>query len=82
MELKTAVCILAQQVRDLSDLNFQLQNQADTARSLVSAENNSIVDVSAQIHAACASMNVIMSAINLQAVIVQQAIDNVADVSK
>lgn len=82
MELKTAVHILVQQIADLSNLVFQLQSQANNAGLLVDAENNSIVDISAQIHAACASMGVIMTAINSQSVIVQQAIDKVADASK
>lgn len=80
MDLKTAVYILVQQCGQLSNLMIQLQNQSFETQRLIDQEN-SISDPIYQIKSMMASMSIVMSAINSQDVVVQQAIDKVSELS-
>lgn len=83
MELKTAVYIMQQQSNQASQLLAQILGQCGEAMTLIDQENydNSIASVKDQIHALTASMSVVMTAINSQTIIMQQAIDKVAELS-
>lgn len=80
MDLKTAVYILVQQCGQLSNLMMQLQNQSFEAQRLVDQEN-SIPESIPQIKSMMASMSIVMTAINSQDVVVQQAIDKVSELA-
>lgn len=80
MDLVTAVSVLVQQAGQLNNLIVQLSMQADNAMALVNQEN-SVPTINPQIHSLTASMSIIMTAINSQDVMVQQAIDKVAELS-
>lgn len=80
MDLQTAVAILVQQVAQMNNVAAQLQYQAQEVSQLADMENNSIPDPVAQIKSLMASMTIQMTALNAQDVIVQQAIDRVAEI--
>lgn len=79
-DLVTAISILVQQAGQLCQLMSQLQSQSFEMQQLVSKEN-SIAAINPQVHAITASASVVMTAINSQDVLVQQAIDKVAELS-
>ena len=80
MDLKTAIAILTQQAIQLGQFTGELQGLSNLAASIIDQEN-SVTAVNPQIHALTATMGVIMTAINSQDIIVQQAIDKVAELS-
>ena len=77
MDLKTAVAILNQQVKQLILVADNINSQVYIASQLVE-EENSIPNPVDQIKSLMASMNIQMTSLNSQSVIVQQAIDNIS----
>ena len=71
------VTILNQQVLQMTVIAGAIQNQSSDAMSIINAEN-SIADVVEQIKSLMASMNIQMTAINSQNVIIQQWIDEIS----
>lgn len=80
MDLITAVNILVQQANELQNISYQLVNQAVMAKSIVDQEN-SVIEVNPQVHALTANMNISVQSTQSTVVIVQQAIDKVAELS-
>ena len=80
MDLITAVAILVQQTSELQNIATQLGQQAYMAKNIVDQEN-SIIEVNPQVHALTANMNISVQSIQSTVVIVQQAIDKVAELS-
>lgn len=80
MDLKTAITILLQQASQLVQYSMDIQNLANVANTIIS-EENSIASLNPQIHALTSTMVVVMTAIGSQDVLVQQAIDKVAELS-
>lgn len=80
MDLITAVAILVQQVSELQVLSNQLGTQAYYAQDLMNREN-SVTAINPQVHAVTATMNINITSIQSQMVIVQQAVDRVAELS-
>lgn len=77
MDIKTMVAILNQQVLQMTVIAGTIQNQASDALSIINAEN-SIADPVEQIKTLMAAMNIQMTAINSQNVIIQQWIDRIS----
>ena len=80
MDLRTAVAILNQQTSQVMQLVAELQGLANIASSIMD-EENSVIAVNPQIHSLTASMSIVMTAIGSQDIVVQQAIDKVAELS-
>ena len=80
MDLITAVAILTQQANELQNLSNQLSAQAYSAQELMNREN-SVTAINPQVHAITANMNISITSIQSQMVIVQQAVDKVAELS-
>ena len=80
MDLITAAAVLAQQVTELQNLSMQLCQQSNRINDILN-EENSITEVNPQVHAITANMNISVQSIQSTIVIVQQAIDRVAELS-
>ena len=80
MDLKTAVAILAQQVQQMISVANTINGQAMQVSQLANMENNSIPDPEGQIKSFMGSMNIQMTALNSQDVLVQQAIDRISEI--
>lgn len=80
MDLNTAVAILVQQSNQLTNLVSQLNTLAFQSQELINQEN-SIPAINPQIHSLTASMSIVMTSVNAQDILVQQAIDKVAELS-
>ena len=80
MDLQTAVAILDQQANQMVQIANVILQQAVLVSQLANMENNSIPDPEGQIKSFMGSMNIQMTALNSQDVLVQQAIDKVAEI--
>ena len=80
MDLVTAAAVLAQQTAELQNISMQLGQQSDRINYILNQEN-SVTEVNPQVHAITANMNISVQAIQSTIVIVQQAIDRVAELS-
>lgn len=80
MDVKTAVAILSQQVLQLQNVVATIGQQAYETNKLLDQENNSIANPEQQVKSLMASMCIQMSALNSQAIIVQQAIDKISEI--
>lgn len=80
MDLVTAVNVLVQQANELQNVSSQLINQSYMAKSIVEQEN-SVIEINPQVHALTANMNISVQSVQSTVVIVQQAIDKVAELS-
>lgn len=80
MDLNTAIAVLVQQSTQLVSLVSQLNSLSYQSQELINQEN-SIPAVNPQIHSLTASMSIVMNSVNSQDILLQQAIDKVAELS-
>lgn len=80
MDLITAVTVLQQQLEQLNALVIQFQQLGYQTKNVLDVVN-SVPEINPQIKSLAASMNIMITALNSQDVIVQATVDRISELS-